>query len=460
MNDTEGDERLGRARLVGMRTWAALGCCGLIGVALLVLGRIVPALELLLVGVVIGFVCSPITNALERRGVGRALGAFIALLVFLVVLVAAAVLIFPPFVSQLIEVLQHVPAYVGQFRSAFNDFWRQHGTSETANLQQGLSQYLNTFAGAGTTAASSLAEGITNGIVNNVIVTANNIFTFFLGLVVAYWLAKDYPTIARELSVIAGPRHEGELSVMLAVMSRAMGGYMRGIVITSAIAGVLSFLGFAAIGHPYASLMGITMGVLHFIPVIGPWVAAALTALLALFVSPLLSLASILVSVVVLNVTDNLISPLVMRSAVKIHPVLSLLGIVIGSAVGGVLGMMLAIPLTAAVRSLFVYYFERHTNRQLVSYDGALFQSTPFRDDHGAIQPSFDALDDDKFFESTLLVNPDKPPVAVAAERPHGTHRSLGEHLADLVAAARRHGGPKGGDTHGDSEQAPPPPAP
>ena len=340
MNDTEGDERLGRARLVGMRTWAALGCCGLIGVALLVLGRIVPALELLLVGVVIGFVCSPITNALERRGVGRALGAFIALLVFLVVLVAAAVLIFPPFVSQLIEVLQHVPAYVGQFRSAFNDFWRQHGTSETANLQQGLSQYLNTFAGAGTTAASSLAEGITNGIVNNVIVTANNIFTFFLGLVVAYWLAKDYPTIARELSVIAGPRHEGELSVMLAVMSRAMGGYMRGIVITSAIAGVLSFLGFAAIGHPYASLMGITMGVLHFIPVIGPWVAAALTALLALFVSPLLSLASILVSVVVLNVTDNLISPLVMRSAVKIHPVLSLLGIVIGSVVGGVLGMM------------------------------------------------------------------------------------------------------------------------
>lgn len=430
------------------------------GVALLVLGRIVPALELLLVGVVIGFICSPITNALERRGIGRALGAFVALLVLLVVLAATAVLIFPPFVSQLIEVLQHVPTYVGQFRSAFNEFWQQHGTSETANLQQGLSQYINTFAGAGTTAASSLAEDITNGIVNNVIVTANNIFTFFLGLVVAYWLAKDYPTIARELSVIVGPRHEGELSVMLAVMSRAMGGYMRGIVITSAIAGVLSLLGFSAIGHPYASLMGITTGVLHFIPVIGPWVAAALAALLALFVSPLLSLASILVSVVALNVTDNLISPLVMRSAVKIHPVLSLLGIVIGSAVGGVLGMVLAIPLTAAIRSLFVYYFERHTDRQLVSYDGALFQSTPFRDDQGAIQPSYDALDDDKFFESTLLVNPDKPPVAVAAERPHGTHRSLGEHLADLVAAARRARGPKDGGTHGDSEQAGPPPTP
>ena len=457
MNDTAGDERFERVRLVGMRAWAALGYCGLIGIALLVLGRIVPALELLLVGVVIGFVCSPITNALERRGIGRALGAFIALMVFLVVLAAVAVLVFPPFVSQLIEVLQHVPTYVGQFRSAFNDFWQQHGTSETANLQQGLSQYVNTFAGAGTTAASSLAEGITNGIVNNVIVTANNIFTFFLGLVVAYWLAKDYPTIAREFSIIAGPKHEGELSVMLAVMSRAMGGYMRGIVITSAIAGVLSFLGFSAIGHPYASLMGITTGVLHFIPVIGPWIAAAFAALLALFVSPLLSLASILVSVIALNVTDNLISPLVMRSAVKIHPALSLLGIVIGSAVGGVLGMVLAIPLTAAVRSLFVYYFERHTNRQLVSYDGAFFQSTPFRDDQGAIQPSFDALDDDKFFESTLLVNPDKPPVAVAAERPYGTHRSLGEHLADLVAAARRHGGPQDGDAHGDSKQAGPP---
>ena len=108
--------------------------------------------------------------------------------------------------------------------------------------------------------------------------------------------------------------------------------------------------------------------------------------------------------VIAANVTDNVISPLIMRSAVKIHPVLSIVGIVIGNCLGGIVGMVLAIPLTAAIRGVFVYYFETRTKRQLVSEDGALFQSTPHRDAQGNVEAVFDALDDEKFFESTRLV--------------------------------------------------------
>lgn len=199
-------------------------------------------------------------------------------------------------------------------------------------------------------------------------------------------------------------------------MSRSMGGYMRGIVITSTVGGVLSFLGFTLIGHPFAGLMGITVGIFHFVPVIGPWIAAALAALLALSVSPMLALASLVVSIVAQNVTDNLVSPLVMQSSVQVHPILSLVGLIVGNALGGILGMALAIPLTAAIRSVFVYYFEKRTGRQVVSYDGALFKSTPFHDEEGNIQPEYDALDDDQFFKSTLLVDQGETRRAVAVE--------------------------------------------
>lgn len=437
-----------RARRVGTRAWALIGCCGVFVLAVLALGRIWPAVELLLVGVIIGFICSPITNALESHGVGRALGAFLALVVVLAVLVAIIVLLGPPFVTQLIEVLQRVPTYVNQVRGAIATFWSNYGSSKTADVQASLDQYVNTFASVGTNASSQMLQNLTSGIVTNVFATVSNLFTFFLGLVVAYWLAKDYPVITREFSVIAGPSHSDELSVLLAVVSRSMGGYMRGIVITSATGGLLSFIGFVLIGHPYAGLMGITVGIFHFVPVIGPWIAAALAALLALFVSPWLGLFSLIVSVVAQNVTDNLISPLVMRSAVKIHPALSLFGLVLGEAVGGILGMALAIPLTAAVRSVFVFYFETRTGRQLVSYDGALFKSTPFHDEQGAILPSFDALDDDSFFESTRLVTPSSRPVAIAAERPQHARRTIGEVLSDALG--------KGTRADGDSTQVGP----
>ena len=238
--------------------------------------------------------------------------------------------------------------------------------------------------------------------------------------------------------VIAGPAHGRDLSVLLAVMSRSVGGYMRGVTITSLVGGLLAFVGYALMGHPYAGLMAIAMGVFHFVPVVGPWIASALAVLLALSVSPLLALEALLVSVVVQNLTDNVVSPLVMQSSVKVHPALSLLGIVIGNALGGVLGMALAIPLTAAARSVFVYFFESKSGRQLVSYDGALFRSTPFRDEEGRIEPSFDALDDDRFFESTRLVSPEGLHVVRPEPRPDAAGVGLGARVQNVARHAMR----------------------
>jgi predicted PurR-regulated permease PerM len=422
----DGDQQRGvqTAKRLGMRAWAGIGCIVLVIIVLRLLGLIAPALQLVLVGVVVGFIMSPITNALERHHVGRALAAFIALVVVLAVFIAVLALLGPPFVTQLIEVLKNVPSYAQQVQDAIASFWEHNGTADTADVQQSLDQAVDAFSRLGTTAASNAAEKLSSGLVSNVVATVNNIFIIFLGLVLAYWFAKDYPRIARELYKIVGPSRSHDASILLAVITRSMGGYMRGIVITSTVGGLLSFLGFMLIGHPFAGLMGITVGIFHFVPVIGPWLAAALAALLALSQSPMLALASIVVSVIAQNVTDNLVSPLVMQSSVQVHPILSLVGLIVGNSLGGILGMALAIPLTAAIRSVFVYYFEKRTGRQLVSYDGALFKSTPFHDGEGNIQPEFDALDDDQFFNSTLLVDSDEPWRPATAEKPEGVKLS------------------------------------
>lgn len=431
-------------RRVGIRAWAAIGCIVLVLIVLRLLRLIAPALELILVGGVVGFIMSPITNALERRHVGRALGAFIALVVVIAVFLGIVALLGPLFLSQTVEVLKNVPFYAQQVQGALTSFWAQNGTADTAEMQQSLDQAVASFSQLGTSAASHAAQKLSSGLISNVVGAVNNTFIIFLGLVVAYWCAKDYPKIARELYKIVGPERSRDASVLLAVMSRSMGGYMRGIVTTSTVGGLLSFLGFVLIGHPFAGLMGITVGVFHFVPVIGPWLAAALAALLALSYSPTLALASVVVSVIAQNVTDNLVSPLVMQSSVQVHPILSLTGLIIGNSLGGILGMALAIPLTAAIRSVFVYYFEKRTGRQIVSYDGALFKSTPFRDAEGRIQPEYDALDDDQYFKNTLLVSQaDEDRRPVVAQSPEGVRFSWPDRVR--IWLRRRRGG-RGGE--------------
>ena len=244
--------------------------------------------------------------------------------------------------------------------------------------------------------ASDTVRQLSNGAVSGLFDTVDGLVNFFLALILAYWFAKDYPVIVRELAVVAGPSRKDDMTLLLAVMSRSMGGYMRGQLICSFINGIAVWLGLALLGHPYAGLIAIITFFMHFVPVIGPFVSAALATLLALFESPWHALWSLVVMVVAANVTDNVISPLIMRSAVKIHPVLSIVGIVIGNCLGGIVGMVLAIPLTAAIRGVFVYYFETRTKRQLVSEDGALFQSTPHQDAQGNVEAVYDALDDEK----------------------------------------------------------------
>ncbi len=83
------------------------------------------------------------------------------------------------------------------------------------------------------------------------------------------------------------------------------------------------------------------------------------------------------------NVTDNAISPKVTHSSVQVHPVISLHALVIGSALMGPIGMVIAIPLCAALKGIFVNKFQNETGRQLVAYDGAVFKGTPYRDTEG-----------------------------------------------------------------------------
>ena len=317
---------------------------------------------------------------------------------------AVVALFMGPFLRELITLLRNVPAYFTQAQAALETFWDTFGSSSSGNVQHAVNSFVNVLVDTGTSLASDLARQLSTGLVTSLTDIAGHFVTIFLALILAYWFALDYPKIMREFAVIAGPEYDDELVLSLAVLSRSVGGYMRGTLITSLANGLMVAAGLWLIGHPYAGLLGIATFVLHFIPVVGPMLSSVSAVLLGLFVSPLCAFWTLVITIVAQNVTDNVLSPLVMQSAVKIHPALSLVGIVAGGAIGGAVGMVLAVPLTAAIKGLFVYYFESRTGRQLVSPGGAFFGGTAYSDAAGKPLATFDALDDDTFIARSRLL--------------------------------------------------------
>lgn len=434
----EREDAYKSARLIAVRAWAFVGCCVAFVIALRALGLVGSAVECFVVAVIVGFVCSPITNWCEQKGLNRALGALIALLVVLAVVVALLLWLVPLFTDQLRQLLERVPGYIVQAQAYVQNLWNQYGNEGTAEIQTYMQSIMASLGDMGTRMATSLASTISTGLVPNIMGFANGVVMGFLGLVMAYWFAKDYPVIMREIAIIAGPRYDQDVSLLATVMSRSMGGYMKSIVITSIVNGIFAFVGFVLAGHPYAGLMGIITALLHFVPVVGPAVSAALATSIGFFTSPMVALWTLIVAVIAQNVTDNVISPLIMQSTINIHPAMSLIGITVGASLGGALGMALAVPLTAAIKGVFIYFFEEKTARQLVSYDGAFFKGTPFHHENGLPVPSYDALDDDTFLANTLLVDADELSGVEAEQPPEDAKPMLAEVLRQQVEDFRR----------------------
>lgn len=401
-----------------IRIWSLVGLFVAAGFVLNLLGVLAPVIEFLAVGSLIAFVEAPIVNALEHRGVPRGVGALVGLVVVVAVLGILVAIVAPIFFNQMLEILTRLPSQLRVVSDAISHLLTRFKsiakTPMGANIDASLAS-VTTFA---TRYVTQLAGDFGKGMIPFISAFTSQIFVIFLGLVLAYWLACDYPRMHREMCVILGENKETSYRFMVAILSRSVGGYMRGMVITSVCGGLLAYIGFLVIGHPYASLMGVITGFLHLIPVVGPWISAAFATVLAFIYDPMLGFWTLIVTVVAQNVTDNVISPKVMQSAVQVHPAMSLTALVIGSTLMGPIGMVIAIPLSAAIKGLFIFYFENDTHRQLVSYDGAIFKGTPYRDSNGDPVAAFDALGDTSFVDESELLTDDDVSEGEALPKP------------------------------------------
>ena len=412
------DRSLRDTKLMTLRIWSVVGVL-IIGAMLLnVVGVLAPVVVFLAVGSLIAFVEAPIVNALEHKGVPRSIGALVGLIVVIAVIALLITMLLPMFIDQFVDVLNQMPRYFSSLSIMIQDLMSNFRSLTTSDMFSGLNDLLLSLQHTATTFVTDLAANLGRGVMPAISSFANTMFIVFLGLVLAYWLACDYPKIHGEIGFALGESKEDDYRFIVAILSRSVGGYMRSMIITSVINGVLVFVGLLIAGHPYAGLMGVLTGIFHLIPVIGPWFSALIAVVIALFYGPALAIWTLVIVVIAQNLTDNVLSPKVMQSTVQVHPAMSLVAIVIGSSLMGPLGMVVAIPLCAALKGLFIFYFEKSTKRQLVDYHGAIFRGTPYRDEAGNPVPAFDALGDDSFVADSELLTDDVVPDATAVPKP------------------------------------------
>jgi predicted PurR-regulated permease PerM len=168
-------------------------------------------------------------------------------------------------------------------------------------------------------------------------------------LLLALYITTDGPRIGRYLRAFLPPdRHEQAARVTSRIFVR-LGGWVSGQLLLCVIIGVISWVGLTLIGVPYAVVLALIAGIMEAVPNVGPIIAAVPAIIVAALYSPWQALLVAILYLLIQQLENYVIVPRVMSRAVELHPLAVLLALMIGGELMGVLGAVLAVPVTAAI---------------------------------------------------------------------------------------------------------------
>lgn len=393
-------DKTDKARRRFLNVWTIVGAIALTWVVVQLLNILSVPVAIVIWTTIIVFVLRGTVNKLEEIGINRTVGTAIGYVIMFAVLALVAFLLFSPGVgmnTQFANLIENVPVYVQGISDWANDMYARYAymledesvRAFVTDVQASAMEWAGDFAKNSASGAIAFGTGL-----------ANALMAIGFALVVAFWILMQLPQLGRECKRLVGDAHAEDLEMLHITFTRVMGGYIKGTLLQCAIIGVACGILFAVLGIPNSMALGGITGILNIIPIIGPWLGGGLAAIVGIFVSPLVAVIAILGTIVIQQFVYTFISPKIMSDSVDIHPALTLIALMAGSALGGAMGglsgslvgMLASIPAVAVAKSVFVYYFEKRTGRRLVSKDGVFFLGTPSSSEDGdAPNPIADA---------------------------------------------------------------------
>jgi predicted PurR-regulated permease PerM len=191
------------------------------------------------------------------------------------------------------------------------------------------------------------------------------LFSAILVLVISIYMLLDMPRLARALNRRFPPPPGSR--PLLTRMEAAVAGYVKGQLLVSLIIGTSAGLGMWVLGvidavpgaNKYALLFGAWVAVTELLPYIGPWLGAIPAGIYALVVHPISLLWVTILFLVIHQVEGHIVVPNVMGSALRLHPLLIIFGLLAGGEIYGLPGVLVALPLLAAGRAAWEFFSER-----------------------------------------------------------------------------------------------------
>jgi predicted PurR-regulated permease PerM len=313
----------------------------LLAAGLLVLGllfqQLVTLMVAVLITVLIAIPLSAFATRLEQQGVPRVFGAIIGLVAFVAAVAGLLALLIPPFVDEVEGFVDDVPEIVDDLGEDLHDLTGADSSeigNEVQDFLQGFVDDPEKLIGPITSIGLGLA-GVLAAVLL-MLVTA------------AFMAANPRPLVDAAFSLVPPP-HRPRARQIGERLRTSWIGWMQGLLIDMTVTGVLLYIGFTLIDLDFAILWAVLAALFTVVPYYGAFASALPAVLFALADSPGKALATLAIYLAVQQFESYITVPIVMSRAVKLHPAVIAIGVIVVGQLFGAVGLIVSVPILAAI---------------------------------------------------------------------------------------------------------------
>jgi len=320
-------------RDLGLLAWFLVGVAVLLVGLVWLLGLTSTIIVPVTLGAILATVAGPLVTALQRRRVPRAAGAALVLLLLLAITVVIALMVFGGIYEQSAEIKASASQAVDKIEGWFNDAGAGGTSSTTADVKSSTAQ-----------TGKALVQGVANGIKELTSLVFFLTFTVFS----TFFLLKDGPAVRRFVD-----RHLGVppdvATIITGNVARSLRRYFLGVSYVAAFNAIVVGIGAYLLDVPLAGTIAVVVFVTAYVPFIGAFVSGAFAVMLALASQGTSTALAMLVIVILANgLLQNIVQPIAFGATLDLNPLVVLIVTIGFGAIFGMIGMVLAAPLTSA----------------------------------------------------------------------------------------------------------------
>lgn len=296
---------------------------------------------------IIAYLINPLVKRLERKNIKKMNCILLIYVFFSLGAIAATFFIVPGIISNIKELIITIPHITSQYENIFDKFMN---SIKSSNWPDDIK---NTIFREMQNGAGILQERLTSGLRRGLsifIETVTMMFDLVLSMIIAYYFIKD-AEFFKEAFLSLTPRkwRNGIISAGREI-NGLLSNFIQGQLLTALIVGTMETIGLIIVKVKYPLVLGLIGGLANIIPYFGPILGAIPAVALALTESPLKAIWAAIVFIIVQQIDNAFISPKIIEGKLGLHPVTTILAVLIGGEMAGIFGMLVAVPIAAVIK--------------------------------------------------------------------------------------------------------------